>query len=97
MSVDGNACVYTRVDLCNTVTILVKAILHRNGNAVAVLPDVHPVTAVWILCSADCACQLIQRRASLNIRNMYLRHSNYPVEWALQACCPGFEMEGITL
>ena len=41
LSVDGNAYVYTRVDLGNTITIQVKAIQYINCNAVAILPDVY--------------------------------------------------------
>ena len=41
LSVDGNAYVYTRVDLGNTITIQVKAIQYINGNAVAILPNVY--------------------------------------------------------
>ena len=41
LSVDGNAYVYTRVDLGNTITIQVNAIQYINGNAVAILPNVY--------------------------------------------------------
>ena len=46
LSVDGNAYLYTCVDLGNIITILFKAIQYRNGNAVAILPDVYRLTAV---------------------------------------------------
>ena len=41
LSVDGNAYVYTCVDLGDTITIQVKAIQYINGNAVAILPNVY--------------------------------------------------------
>ena len=44
MYVAGNAYVHRRVYLGNTIKILVKAIQHRNGNELAILPDVYRLT-----------------------------------------------------
>ena len=47
MFVDGNVCVYTYVELGNTITILVKAIQYTNGIAVGFLPNVYRLTGVY--------------------------------------------------